>query len=65
MYNPPHFKEDRVPVLHDAMRQAGLATLVTFGVDGLDRMPRFVRRSTTPLGPDLLSLFDVQPEGHT
>ena len=29
MYVPTHFKEDRVPVLHDAIRHAGLATLVT------------------------------------
>ena len=36
MYNPPYFKEDRVPVLHAAMRQAGLATLVTFGAEGLE-----------------------------
>lgn len=36
MYVPPHFKEDRLPVLHDMIRQARLATLVTFGADGLE-----------------------------
>src|SRR3546814_12303566 len=32
---PAKFKEDRVSVLHDAIRQAGIATLVTLGPDGL------------------------------
>jgi transcriptional regulator len=36
MYAPPHFDEDRLPVLHDAIRQARLATLVTLSGDGLD-----------------------------
>ena len=35
MYVPPLFKEDRVDVLHAAMRAAGLATLVTLTDDGL------------------------------
>jgi transcriptional regulator len=35
MYLPPHFNEDRLDVLHGAMREAGLATLVTLGSDGL------------------------------
>jgi|AP12_2_1047962.scaffolds.fasta_scaffold06737_2 transcriptional regulator len=35
MYVPKAFQEDRLPVLHDAIRQAGLATLVTASPDGL------------------------------
>src|SRR3546814_14386928 len=34
LYLPAKFKEDRVSVLHDAIRQAGIATLVTLGPDG-------------------------------
>jgi transcriptional regulator len=36
MYVPAHFREDRIPVLHDAMRQIGFATLVTQGPDGIE-----------------------------
>ena len=36
MYVPPAFAEDRLPVLHDAIRQARLVTLVTMGGDGLE-----------------------------
>lgn len=39
MYVPPHFAEDRLPVLFDAMRRARLATLVTLGADGLEATP--------------------------
>ncbi|MDI3309143.1 MAG: FMN-binding negative transcriptional regulator [Acetobacteraceae bacterium] len=35
MYNPAQFREDRVPVLQDAIRQSGLGTLITYGPDGL------------------------------
>jgi transcriptional regulator len=34
MYLPTLFKEERLPILHDAIRQAGLAMLVTNGTDG-------------------------------
>jgi transcriptional regulator len=36
MYTPAHFQEDRLPVLHDAIRCARLAALVTIGSDGLE-----------------------------
>ena len=35
MYNPPHFREDRPQVLHEAIRGIGFATLVTEGSDGI------------------------------
>jgi len=34
MYLPKSFAEDRLPVLHDAIRAAGLATLVTVTAEG-------------------------------
>ena len=36
MYVPAHFREDRIPVLHDAMRQFAFATLVTQGPGGIE-----------------------------
>ena len=35
MYIPPHFNEERVDVLHQLIREHGLATLVTYGSSGL------------------------------
>jgi len=35
MYAPPAFQADSIPVLHAAIRQIGLAAIVTPGVDGL------------------------------
>jgi transcriptional regulator len=35
VYVPPLFKEDRIDILHDAIRAAGLVTLVTLMPDGL------------------------------
>jgi transcriptional regulator len=52
LYIPPQFKEDRIPVLHDAMRQAGLATLVTMGDDGLEasHVPMLLDPEPAPFG---------------
>jgi len=36
MYTPPHFREGRLPVLHDAIQGARLGTLVTMGKEGLE-----------------------------
>lgn len=36
MYNPPHFREERPEVLHQAIREIAFATLVTEGPGGLD-----------------------------
>ena len=35
LYVPPAFREERIEVMHDAIRNAGLATLVTHDEDGL------------------------------
>ncbi len=52
MYLPRHFAEDRVEVLHQAMQQAGLATLVTLGADGLTatHLPLLLDPSAGPYG---------------
>lgn len=52
MYNPPHFREDRPAVLHELIREHGLATLVTAGPDGLvaDHIPMLVDPEPAPLG---------------
>jgi transcriptional regulator len=52
MYLPPDFREDRVPVLHDAIRQAALGTLVTMGADGLEasHVPMLLDPGATPYG---------------
>lgn len=36
MYNPSHFREERLPVLHAAIRQTRLCSLVTLCSDGLE-----------------------------
>jgi transcriptional regulator len=36
MYAPAHFREDRTPVLHEAMRHIAFATLVTDGPGGIE-----------------------------
>jgi transcriptional regulator len=35
VYIPPHFNEERIDVLHQLIRDHGLATLVTYGSSGL------------------------------
>jgi transcriptional regulator len=52
MYVPPHFSEDRVPILHEAMREIALATLVTLGPDGLiaSHIPMVVDPEPAPYG---------------
>src|SRR6185436_15427200 len=52
MYNPSHFREERVEVLHQLIQQHRLATLVTLGVDGLiaNHMPLILDPAPAPLG---------------
>lgn len=52
MYNPPQFREDRLSALHDAMRRAGLATLVTCGPDGPEatHVPMLLDPEPAPYG---------------
>lgn len=52
MYNPVHFREDRIEVLHQLIRQQSLATLVTLGRDGLiaNHVPLILDPEPAPLG---------------
>jgi transcriptional regulator len=52
VYIPPLFKEDRIAVLHDAIRRAGLATLVTLTPDGLiaSHVPMLLDAALGPYG---------------
>ncbi|HEX9490409.1 MAG TPA: FMN-binding negative transcriptional regulator [Stellaceae bacterium] len=52
MYLPKDFKEDRVPVLHEAIRRARLGTLVTMGADGIEasHVPMLVEPEPSPFG---------------
>lgn len=52
MYNPSHFREERLPVLHEAIRQARLCTLVALGSDGLDasHIPILLEQEEGPNG---------------
>jgi transcriptional regulator len=52
MYLPKDFKEERVPVMHEAMRQARLGTLITLGQDGMEasHIPMLVDPEPAPFG---------------
>jgi transcriptional regulator len=52
MYLPPQFAEDEVPALHEAIRQARIATLVTTGAQGLvaSHIPMMVEPEPAPFG---------------
>jgi transcriptional regulator len=52
MYVTPLFKEEDLPVLHDAIRQSGLATLVTLGADGMEasHVPMLLDSEPAPFG---------------
>ncbi|MGH7087789.1 MAG: FMN-binding negative transcriptional regulator [Stellaceae bacterium] len=52
MYMPPHFAEDRVPVLHRAMRDLAFATLVTSGPGGMvaGHFPMLIEAEPRPFG---------------
>jgi transcriptional regulator len=52
MYLPPEFREERVDVLHEAIRQAALGTLVTAGAEGLEasHVPMLLDPAPEPYG---------------
>jgi len=52
VYVPPLFKEDRIDVLHEAIRASGLATLVTLTKDGLiaSHVPLLLDTEPAPYG---------------
>lgn len=52
MYVPAHFREDSVPVLHDAIRRIAVGTLVTLGSEGMEasHIPMLVDAGPAPYG---------------
>jgi transcriptional regulator len=64
MYIPEAFKEDRVEVLHEAIRAAGLATLVSLTSDGLiaSHIPLLLDPTSAPYGTLLGHLARPNPQ---
>jgi transcriptional regulator len=64
MYVPAHFAEDRIPFLHDAIRDAGFATLVTLTEDGLiaSHVPLLVDPAPAPYGTLIGHLARPNPQ---
>ena len=52
MYIPPHFREERIDILHSLISQHSLAALITLGPDGLlaNHVPLIVDPEPAPLG---------------
>lgn len=67
MYTPPAFAETRLPVLHDAIRGAGLANLVTMGSGGLlaTPLPLLLDADAGPHGTLLGHLARANPQWRT
>jgi transcriptional regulator len=63
MYVPPHFKEDRVEILHDAIRRAGAATLVSMTPEGLfaSHAPLLIDPDPAPFGTLIGHLAKANP----
>ena len=64
MYVPAHFADDRIPVLHDAIRSSGLATLVTMTADGLiaSHVPLLLNPEPAPYGTLIGHLARPNPQ---
>jgi len=67
MYIPPHFNEDRIEVLHDAIRNAGLATLATMTPDGMiaSHLPLLLDPDRGPHGTLVGHLARANPQTKT
>ncbi len=52
MYNPPHFQEERIEVLHQLIRDHSLAALITLGPEELiaNHVPLILDPEPAPLG---------------
>lgn len=64
MYLPPMFAEQRIDVLHAAIRHTGLATLVTVSADGLiaSHVPMLLDSDPAPYGTLLGHLARPNPQ---
>jgi transcriptional regulator len=67
MYVPESFREDRIPILHEAMRSIAFATLVTFGEDGLtaSHIPLLLESEPPPYGSLAGHLARSNPQWQT
>jgi transcriptional regulator len=67
LYSPPHHREDRVEVLHAAMRAAPFANLVTMGSEGLDAtpLPLMLDPSDGPQGSLIGHIARANPQWRT
>ena len=64
MYVPAHFAEDRIPVLHGAIRERGFATLVSLTAEGLiaSHIPLLLDPDTGPHGTLIGHLARPNPQ---
>jgi transcriptional regulator len=64
MYVPAHFKEDRIPVLHEAIRKYGFGTLVTSSEQELEasHLPMLLDSEPAPLGTVLGHVARANPQ---
>jgi transcriptional regulator len=67
MYVPAQFKEERVPVLHEAIERIGFGTLVTLGADGMtaSHVPMLIAAAPAPFGMLLGHLARANPQWRT
>jgi transcriptional regulator len=65
LYVPPAFKQSDLAILHDAIRQSGLATLVSLGADGLiaSHVPMMLDADAGPNGTLIGHLARANPQG--
>jgi transcriptional regulator len=66
MYLPKDFHEERVPLLHDAIRRIALGTLVTLGADGMEasHVPMLIDPEPQPFGTLRGHLARANPQWH-
>jgi transcriptional regulator len=64
MYQPPHFREDRLEVQHDLIEARSLGLLITAGSEGLDAnaIPFILDRAASPLGTLRAHLARANPQ---
>jgi transcriptional regulator len=64
VYLPPAFRQDSIDVLHDSIRQSGLATLVTLTTDGLiaSHVPLLLESEPPPYGTLIGHLARPNPQ---
>jgi transcriptional regulator len=67
VYVPEHFREERIEVLHDAIRAAGMATLVSMTADGLiaSHAPLMLDPEPAPYGILIGHLARANPHART